>query len=1052
MGAFTDLFVKRPVLATVVSLVILMLGLRSIQSLEIRQYPQTSSTIITIATPYPGADSELVRGFITVPLEQAIASADGIDYLESTSIQGTSSIQAHLELDFDPNAAVAQIITKINQVRNQLPPESENPVVTVRTSESSASMYLAFRSGPLERNQLTDYLSRAVRPRLESVAGVQQANILGEQVLAMRIWLDPRRMAALNVTAAEVRAALAANNYLAAVGNTKGTTLSVDLNANTSLTSAQEFEQLVVRESGPSLIRLSDVADVRLGAESYDTSVFFDGRPAVFMSIDVVPTANPLSVIAAVRDVLPEIFDRLPQGVEGLIVHDNTVFIRSSIREVLTSLAEALLIVTVVIYLFLGSLRAAFVPAVTMPLSLVGGVFLMLMFGFSINLLTLLALVLAIGTVVDDAIVIVENASRHVEAGDSPMNAALKTGRELAGSIIAMNIVVVAVFAPVAFMGGLTGSLFTEFAFTVAGATVISGVVALTLSPMMCSKLLHQDRQKGRLARWIDRGFGTLSNGYGRALGLALDLRWLVVGIGALVLVSCYFLYSAAESELAPTEDQGFIIASATGDPNISSDQMSRWTAQIGDVMQSFDSTEHAFVINGAGGGGSVPSANSAFAGLSMKDWGERERTQMEVLPDVQRKISGIAGLQPVAFAPPALPGAGQGTPVQMVIGAVDEPRAIYETARTILERARRSGMFAYIESDLKFDQLQVEIAVDRAKAADLGIDMQQLGADLATMLSAGYVNFFSTEGRSYRVIAQVDRLHRLTPEQVTNYRIRTRSGQLVPASTIIDLEPTVAPRQLIRFNQLNAATLSGVPAPGVPLGEAIDFLRSTAEEALPGNYILDWAGQSRQFVQESTALYTAFALAVVLIYLVLAAQYESFRDPAIMLVSVPMSLAGALLFMALGVVTDNIYAQVGLLALVGSIIRHGILLVEFGNDMQEQEGLDRRRAIEKAAAIRLRAILMTSIATLAGMVPLLLASGPGAESRFTISLVLGDVFAGRAGTQCRTGTRGRRTGRVTRGDPRRPAVTRKPVDEPRAKGQAASLGTAQRHAVSAAG
>lgn len=995
MGGFTDLFIKRPVLASVVSLVILMLGLRAIQSLNVREYPETYSSVITISTPYFGADAELVRGFITTPLEQAIATAEGIDYLESTSVQGTSTIRARLLLNYDPNAAVAQIITKINQVRNQLPPGSEDPIVTVTPGEPTAAMYIAFYSEVLERNQVTDYLNRAVRPRLETLVGVQEAPVLGGQTVAMRIWLDPKRMAAFRVTPTDVRAALEANNFIAAVGSTKGATLSISLDAATNLHSVEEFERLVVREDNGALIRLRDVAEVSLGAESYETSVYFDGVPGVFIAVEAAPTANTLDTAARVREVFPDIQRQLPAGIRGVIVYDSTDFIRDSMREVLVSLAEALSIVTGVIYLFLGSARAALVPAVAMPLSLVGSLFLILVMGFTINLLTLLALILAIGMVVDDGIVIVENVHRHMEEGKSRFEAALESGRELAAPIVAMNIVVVAVYAPIGFMTGLTGNLFTEFAFTVVGATLISGVVGLTLSFMLCSKLLRRETGKRGLSRRVDAGFGWVAERYGRLLHATLEQRWLVLLFGGVVLVACFFLYTAAEDELAPTEDQGFLIVQASADPNVSIDYLERWTGRVGEIIQDFDATDHSFVINGVvPGGGGVGSAYQAFAGMSMKDWEERAQSQFDIMPELQDRVNGVAGLQSAVFPPPALPGAGGGTPVQWVIGTTEETEALYDAVQRVLERARQSGKFDFIETDLHYDRLQVQVEIDRAKAADLGIDMQQLGGDLSTLLSAGYVNYFSVRDRSYRVIPQVERVYRLRPEQLENYYLRARNGSLIPASTIIRLTQTVQPRELARFNQLNAATLSGVPAPGVTLGEAVEFLRTTVAEVLPGGYVTDWKGQSRQYVQESAELVTAFFLSVILIYLVLGAQFESFRDPAIMLVSVPMSLAGALLFMALGVVTVNIYTQVGLLTLIGSIIRHGILLVEFANEVQRREGLDRRRAMETAAAIRLRPILMTTIATLVGMIPLWFASGPGAESRFAIGFVLGAGMA----------------------------------------------------------
>jgi multidrug efflux pump len=873
-------------------------------------------------------------------------------------------------------------------VRNQLPPDSENPIVTVSVGEFTASMYLAFASEVLAPHQVTDYLVRAVRPQLESIDGVQQAQIIGAQEVAMRIWLDPQRLTAHHVTAADVRQALVANNFLSAVGDTRGTMLSINLEANTLLHSVEDFERLVVREEGNAVIRLRDVATVALGAVSYDTSVYFNGTPAVFMAIEVVPTENVLDVIGRVRAILPDIQRNLPQGIEGQAVYDATVFIEQSIEEVITNLVQALVIVTVVIFLFLGSLRAVLVPAVAMPLSLIGAAFIMLGLGYSLNLLTLLALVLAIGTVVDDGIVVVENVSRHVEAGTAPLAAAIASARELTAPIIAMNIVVLAVYAPVAFLPGLTGTLFTEFAYTVAGATLISGIVVLTLSPMMCSKLLRRGQHQTRLARWMERGFGVTARVYDALLRYALDVRWVVLALGAAILVSCYFLYISAESELAPQEDQGFLVLLASADPNVSLDQLERWTSELEQVIQDVETTRFSFTVNGFGG------SSQAFGGMALRPWQERDKTTMEIAPEVQQHVNGIAGLQTVVFAPPTLPGAGGGPPVELVIGSTADPLVVFEAAQALLAEARQSGQFLYIDTDLKFDQLQVAIDIDRAKAADLGIDMATLGRNLATLLSSGYVNFFSAAGRSYRVIPQVERQFRLTPEQLTQYHVRTESGALIPLSTIVRLRDTVQPRQLVRFNQLNAATISGVPAPGITLGTAIATLERHAAATLPRGFVTNWAGQSRQFFAERTTLVTGFVLAVLLMYLVLAAQFESFRDPAIMLVSVPMSLAGALLFIALGVVTLNIYTQIGLLALVASIIRHGILLVEFANQVQRRDHVDRRRAVETAAAQRLRPILMTTLATLFGMVPLWFAGGPGAESRFAIGFVLGTGMA----------------------------------------------------------
>ena len=989
---FSEVFVRRPVLALVVSAVIALLGVASLGILNVEQYPQSTAAVITVTTPYPGANAELVRGFVTVPLEQVIATADGIEFVTSQSAQNVSTINANLELNYDVNDATAQILTRINQVRNMLPEGSEDPIVTVNRGENTAYMYIAFTSDRLSPPQLNDVLTRTVAPRLETVSGVQRVLIIGAPAIAMRVWLDPERMVARNVTASEVRAALAANNVLAPVGDTENARLTVSLAADTNLHTAEGFEGLVVRQDSTSLVRLEDVADVDLGAESYTSSVYFRGEPALAAAIEVVPSANPLEVIADVRAELPTIERQLPSAVSAAVVYDGTVFIERSIEELLSSLAQALAIVTAVIYLFLGSVRAALVPAVAMPLALVGSLFLMLLLGFSINLLTLLALILAIGTVVDDGIVVVENVSRHVEGGRPRREAAMTSARELAAPIIAMNIVVLAVFMPVAFLSGVTGTLFVEFAYTVAGATLISGVVALTLSPMMCAHLVRAGQSKSRVARTVEAGFERIARGYDGALGVALERRFVVLGLGALVLGACWFLYTSAERELAPQEDQGFLVVQSTADRNTSLEGLERWSRRIEPMLDELAAIEGSFTANGFAGVGAAP--NVAFTGISLRPWEERDLSLADLQPQVQAKVSSIAGLQSAVFAPPSLPGAGGGQAVQMVVGANADPLAIFEVSQQLLQAARGSGAFAFIDSDLAFDRLHVTVEIDREQAAALGVDMGQIAADLATMLSAGYVNFFSAGGRSYRVIPQAEAGARLDPEQLEQYRVRTATGELVPLATFVRLRETVEPAALARFEQLNSATLSGIPAPGVTLGEAVTTLREIAERTLPVDYSIDWQGESRQFVQEGNTLLLAFAVAVALMYLVLAAQFNSLRDPAIMLVSVPMSLAGALLFFALGVVTVNIYTQIGLLALIGSIIRHGILLVEFANNVQEAENLDRAAAMRRSARLRLRPILMTTIATLAGMVPLLFAIGPGAESRFAIGLVLGAGMA----------------------------------------------------------
>ena len=982
---FTDIFIKRPVLATVVSLLILLLGARSLDLLKVRQFPYTTNAVVTVSTVYTGASADLVQGFITTPLEAQIASADGIDYLQSSSVQGLSTITANIKLNYDPNVALTQITSKVNKVRNQLPPGSQDPTIDVAVGQTTASMYMSFYSDILQSNQITDYLTRVVQPKLASVSGVQQAQILGARTFAMRVWLKPQEMAARGLTPTDVRNALANNNYLAAVGKTRGDMISVNLNAQTDLHSVDEFKRLIVKQGDGTITRLEDVAVVDLGAESYDISVAFNGSNATFVGITVLPTANPLTVIKEVRRIFPDIVAQLPQGLKASIPYDATAYITDSINEVVRTLVEALAIVIAVIYLFLGSVRSVIIPIVAIPLSMIGAAFLMLVLGFSINLLTLLAMVLAIGLVVDDAIIVVENIHRHIEEGKSPLAAALEGTRELGLPVIAMTITLMAVYAPIAFMGGLTGSLFTEFALTLAGAVLISGIVALTLSPMMCSKLLKHDTAKQGFAHFLDVTFEKLRQFYVGKLHNTLNYVPVTIVFAVVVLASCYFLFVTSRQELAPQEDQGIIITLANGAPNASIDQTALYTGELTKIFQSFPETANVFQINGIGGNGQA--TNAAITGMVMKPWSERTRTVNQLMPLVQQKIGSISALQVAAFSPPPLPGSS-GLPIQFVIGSTDSPLSINAVSQELLQRARSSGMFIFADIDLKYDNPQTEIEIDRDKAAALGLSMQQVGADLASMLGGNYINFFSIQGRSYKVIPQVRQRYRLNPNQLDDYQVRTATGQLVPLSTIVNLKNTVQPEQLNHFQQLNSATLSAVPMPGVALGQALDFLKAQAQEVFPKGYSYDFAGLSRQYAQEGSALILTFFLAIAIIFLVLAAQFESFRDPVVILISVPMSICGALIFLSLGLASVNIYTQVGLITLIGLISKHGILIVQFANQLQEQ-GYSKRKAIEEAAGVRLRPILMTTAAMVLGVIPLITASGAGAVSRFDIGLVV---------------------------------------------------------------
>jgi multidrug efflux pump len=989
---FTDLFIKRPVLALVINLVIIIAGLQAMRSLNVRQYPRSENSVVTVTTVYVGASGELVRGFITTPLERAIAAADGIDYIQSQSAQGLSTISVRLKLNYDPIKALAEISSKVDQVRRDLPPEAELPVINVESADSQfASAYLSFNSDILQQNQITDYLIRVVQPRLSAIAGVQRAEILGARTFAMRIWLKPERMAAFNISPAQVRQALAANNYLAAVGRTKGSLVQVNLTANTDLRSVEEFKRLVVREQGGAIVRLEDIAEVALGAEDYDTEVHFSGRTAVFMGIWPLPNANSLDVIGSVRTEMESIQKQLPSGIQARVAYDATGYIRDAIHEVIKTLGGTLLIVVVVIFLFLGSLRSAFIPVVAIPLSLIGAVFLMQVFGFTINLLTLLAVVLSVGLVVDDAIVVVENVQRHLSEGQSPLEAALSGARELIGPIIAMTITLAAVYTPIGLQGGLTGSLFREFAFTLAGAVLISGGVALTLSPMMSARLLHGGIEERGLAGKIARDFKRVRAIYGRWVDVTLNSRPAVYMVWVVVSVLTIPMFIMSPKELAPTEDQGVIFGILDASADSTLDQNSFYAAAVNRAYLSIPETDFTFQAT-------FPA--SGFAGMVVKPWAARKRTIFQILPEVQRKLQAIPGIRATPVTPPALPGGGR-FPVEFILASTAETDQILQFAQQLQLKAARSGLFAFPPLiDVKIDQPQSEIVVDRDKAADLGLNLQQVGLDIASMLGGNFVNRFDIAGRSYKVIPQIMRADRLIPDQLKNIYVTGPTGQLVPLSTIAKISNSTVPRSLNRFQQLNAVTISGVAIR--PLDEALGYLENEAAKILPKGYVLDYTGESRQLRTEGNKFLPAFGLAVVLIFLVLAAQFNSFRDPFVILAgSVPLAMFGALIFTFLKMpdpnvpfwthgwtTTLNIYSQVGLVTLVGLVSKNGILMVEFANKLQEQ-GVPKRKAVHDAALIRLRPILMTSVATIAGHFPLTLVTGAGAAARNSIGLVL---------------------------------------------------------------
>ncbi|MGV6818596.1 MAG: efflux RND transporter permease subunit [Thiotrichales bacterium] len=991
---FTDLFIRRPVLSMVVTLVILILGIQSISSLTVRQYPRSDNAAVTITTPYIGASAELVRGFVTTPLERAVSSADGIDYIQSESKLGLSTIKVRLELNYDPIKALSEITSKVNQVRSELPAEAEVPAINIESADSTvASAYLSFSSTILEQNQITDYLARVVQPRLAAIEGVQRAEVLGGRTYAMRIWLQSEKMAAYHITPAQVYAAIASNNYLSALGNTKGEWVQVNLAANTDLQQVEDFKRMVLRADKDAFVRLEDIAKVELGSENYDSEVRFSGDTATFMGIWPLPNANLLDVMARVRAEMEKIQQELPGGLEAKIGYDATEYISSSINEVVKTLSETLLIVVIVIFLFLGSLRSVLVPVVAIPVSLIGAVFLMSLFGFSLNLLTLLAIVLSVGLVVDDAIIVVENIDRHVNAGMGRIDAALLGVRELVGPIIATTITLIAVYLPIGLQGGLTGALFREFAFTLAGAVVISTIVALTLSPMMSSKLLKPgDSRKGfplRVSRFLDR----VRDRYGRMLDVTLRSRGFVYVIWIVLSLAIIPMLMMAPKELAPTEDQGVIFGIVEGSANSTIDQATLYSDAANQVFQSFPETDFTFQLTFPSGG---------FGGMVLKPWDDRDRSVFDLMPEAQTRLAAIPGIRMFPVTPPALPGGGD-FPVEFVIASVEEPETILEYAQQLQQKATQSGLFAFPPNiDTKIDLPQANLLIDRDRVADLGLNMQDVGRDIGILLGGNYVNRFDIEGRSYRVIPQIRRAERLNPEQLENIYIGGPDGEMIRLGSIATIAHSAEPRTLNRFEQLNAVKLSGVAI--APLDTALGFLEDEAANILPSGYLLDYTGESRQLRKEGNTFIPAMALSTAMIFLALAAQFNSFRDPFVILLgSVPLAMFGALIFVFLKMpnpqmpfwtdgwtTTFNIYSQVGLVTLIGLIAKNGILIVEFANKLQEQ-GLEKIVAIREASKTRLRPILMTTAATVAGHFPLTLVTGPGAEARNSIGLVLVD-------------------------------------------------------------
>ena len=983
MKSLTDLFIRRPILSLVVNTLILLLGLAAVRSVPIREFPLMENATITITTNYPGGSAETMQGFVTTPIAQAISTAAGIEYLSSSSTPGVSTVNARLKLNADSNQAMTEIMAKLNEVKYKLPREANDPVIEKTTGDPTAITYVGFSSEELSLAQMHDYIVRAVQPVISAVPGVSQALLAGGQPLAMRIWLDPQRMSARGIAADQIADAIRRNNFQSAPGQVKGAFVVSNIRAQTDLTSIDDFKKMVVRADGDTLIRLEDVATVEIGAQSYEQLGLMNNKRAIYIAVYATPGGNPLEIVRNIRAKLPEIKRNVPPTVTVSIDFDVAKFVQAAIDEVRKTLIESVAIVVLLIFLFLASFRSVLIPVVTIPLSLIGTAALMYMMGFSINLLTLLAMVMAIGLVVDDAIVVVENVHRHMEEGLSPREAALLGAREIVGPVIAMTLTLAAVYTPIGIMGGLTGALFKEFALTLAGAVIVSGVIALTLSPVMCSLLLKRESLSGPFAQRVDALFSRLAHGYAQRLDRSLHYRPVTLLLAAAVIASLWFLYTGSSSELAPPEDQGTILVSVKGPRAANLDYTEAYMHKVTDVMQALPGATMTFGIVGSEG------ISNAFGGVIFKPWSEREHSTQEVLPQLQAQLSNIEGQNVFAFMLPALPGSTGGLPVQMVINSAAPYPQIFGTMEKLKAAALQSGMFVVVDSDLAFDNPTTRVVIDRAKANTLGIDMQKIGDTLTLLVGGNFINRFNLDGRAYDVILQVPRVYRFDSQSLAQFHVPTASGEQIPLSTVVRIENAIEPNALTQFAQLNSATLQAMPAPGVTMGAAVKFLEAKAQEILPSGFTYDWLSDSRQYVQEGNRLIATFGIALIVIFMVLAAQFDSLRDPLIILITVPLSIFGALLPIFLGFVTLNIYTQIGLVTLIGLISKHGILMVDFANKMQIEQQLDKSAAIVKAAQVRLRPILMTTAAMVVGLVPLLLASGAGADARFNIGLVI---------------------------------------------------------------
>lgn len=984
----SDISIRRPVLATVMSLALMLIGIVSYQRLSVREYPKIDEPVVTVETTYKGASAQIIESQVTQTLEDSLAGIEGIDVMSSISRAEKSQITLRFRLDRNVDVAASDVRDRVGRVRAQLPSEIDEPVIAKVEADAQPIIYLAFSSDRHSPLEVTDFADRYVKDRLQNLPGVAQVRIFGERRFAMRLWLDPQRMAAYRVTPQDVETALRRQNVEIPAGRVESVAREFTVVSETDLRSPAEFEAIILRDDSGYLVRLRDVGRAELGALDERVSARFNGRGAVAIGVVKQSTANPLDVSKAVNDALPKIRAAVPDGMGVDVGYDSSVFIAKSIDAVFHTIFEAIILVVLVIFFFLRSLRATLVPLVTIPVSLIGGFALMYALGFSINTLTLLSMVLAIGLVVDDAIVMLENIFRYVEEGMNPFQAALKGSREIGFAVIAMTITLAAVYAPIGFMTGRTGRLFTEFALTLAGAVIVSGFVALTLSPMMCSKLLKHETKHGLLYRAIERFLEGMTNGYRGLLRLSLRARPLVLLIGLGVAAASYFLFTGLKSELSPVEDRGTIVGIAIAPEGSTLDYTMGYAQRMEALFRQIPVLEKFFVVVG------FPVVNQGIAFVRLIDWDEREVKQQAITAQLFPKMFGIPGILGFVTNPPSLGQSPIDKPVNFVIQTSLPFEELQAMVNAMMAEARNFPGLTNLDTDLKLNKPELRVSLDRDKAADLGVDVDTVGRTLETLLGGRQVTRFKKDGKQYDVIVQVANVDRRNPDDIAGIYVRGGTsatggpGQMISLANLVKVEERVAPKELNHFNKLRSATITATLAPGTSLGEALAVMQAAANKVLPATAQTDYAGQSREFRESATGLYFVFILALAFIYLVLAAQFESFVDPFVIMLTVPLSMTGALAALQMSGGTMNVYSQIGLVTLVGLITKHGILIVEFANQLQ-RAGTDIRKAVEEAAVLRLRPILMTTGAMVLGAVPLAYAKGAGAESRQAIGAVI---------------------------------------------------------------